>query len=137
MAEGALAYRVTPPGPVAVDLLAGARFWDFDADLSLTTVQGVEHDRSRGISWVDPIVGGRLRASLNRKVALFSEGDYGGFDWTSKSTWQFLGGLAFRTGKMQELKAGYRLLSIDHQENNFKMNITSGGPIVGYTFGFK
>jgi len=137
MLEGALAYRVTPPGPVAVDLLAGARFWDFNADLSLTNEFGVEHDRSRGVSWVDPIVGGRARAQLNRKLAIFTEGDYGGFGWTSQSTWQFLGGLALRTGRAQELKAGYRLLSIDHRENDFLMDVTASGPILGYTFGFK
>jgi hypothetical protein len=72
---------------------------------------------------------------MNRKLAILLTGDYGGFDVASESTWEFIGMIGPKTAKRQELRAGYRTLSVDRQSGGFLLDVTFSGPIVAYTFG--
>ena len=61
-------------------------------------------------------------------------GDYGGFGAASEATWQFLGGIGWQTARRQELKAGYRIISVDRVRGDSAADIELNGPILAYTF---
>ena len=90
------------PGSTAFDLLAGARYWhqevDVSADLTATVALSgpldLTRSRSRAIAksgsvdWVDPFVGARLRQQLAPGQEFVLRGDVGGFGAGSQFSWQ-------------------------------------------------
>ena len=86
-------------GATAFDVLAGARYWhqevDVSADLTGTldrsglAISGNRAIASSGsVDWVDPFVGARLRHQLAPGEEIVVRGDVGGFGVGSQFTWQ-------------------------------------------------
>src|SRR5262249_53973184 len=80
----------TPARATSLDLVAGARYWHQEVDLSLAVTAGLDTTdlevrgnralaRSGGVDWVDPLVGLRLRHALATGYELMVRGDVGGF----------------------------------------------------------
>jgi hypothetical protein len=134
LVETGLAYRLLGREESWLDLLAGARFWSLDTEVDFQggALGGRRFTTSR--SWTDPIVGGRARVAVTPKLAVLLRGDYGGFGAASEATWQFLGGIGWRTARRQELKAGYRIISVDRVRGDSAADIELNGPILAYTF---
>lgn len=136
MAEALLAYRVAGTKESGFDLVGGARYWHVDSTVNFKAgaVPGVKASADQ--SWIDPVIGARARVQANPKLAAVLYGDYGGFGVGSESTWQFLGTVNLKTGKKQELRVGYRTLSVDRRTGGALFDVRLSGPIFGYRFGF-
>ena len=149
------AYEIYANGAFAMDLVAGTRFWreksalSFDRattiDVGDLTLSGDRAIAASGwVSWVDPLVGARLRYQAAPGHALFLRGDVGGFGAGSRSSWQAVGGYQFdfaRTGNVTWSGiVGYRALSVDYRKGSgrdlFEFNMVQHGPLFGLSARF-
>lgn len=129
-------YRVVETNTASVDLMAGGRLWSVDTDVD---PQGGPADPlffSDGDTWVDPIVGVRGRVNLTPEVYLTGWGMIGGFGVASDLTWDVMGGTGYAVSDRVSLIAGYRALSVDYEDNNFKFDVVQHGPILGGRISF-
>jgi hypothetical protein len=113
IAEVAAAYEIvrwsgltSPASSTALDLYAGGRAWWQRADAQITasgTLNVFDLTFSRvgvlsaekSVSWVDPLVGARLRHQFAPAWNFVVSGDVGGFGAGSKFSWQVLAALDY------------------------------------------
>jgi hypothetical protein len=134
----------TGPGFTALDVLASARYWNQDVDLSLR-IDGkltaeIEADfkriglnvqrkvkasrfvavaRSGDLEWVDPVVGARIRHQFASGSEFNLLGDVGGFGAGSDFSWQAVATYGFDVNVFNTTMrsvVGYRALSVDYSE---------------------
>ena len=99
---------------------------------------------SGNVSWVDPVIGARLRHQLAPQWNLLVSGDVGGFDVGSRFSWQAIGALDYefkRTkGVVWSGMIGYKALYVDYSRGsgltNYEYDMTMHGPIFGITARF-
>src|SRR5262249_59333840 len=99
---------MTSPGSTtALDIYAGGRAWWQHADvqiavtgtinfLDLTVSKAGVLSAEKSVSWVDPLVGLRLRHQFAPGMNFVLSGDVGGFDVGSKFSWQGLRALGYQ-----------------------------------------
>lgn len=165
IAEVAAAYEVarwgseTSTGPsTAIDLYAGGRIWWQEADvqlavsgdltglgpLGLTLARSGVASASATVSWVDPVVGARLRHQFYPGLDLVVSGDVGGFGAASKFSWQAIAALNWEFMKTQSATwsamVGYKALNVDYSQGSgptlYQYDMTMYGPIFGITARF-
>ncbi len=129
MLEADITWRVGPD----VDLLAGARFWSFQTDVSISP-PGLSGSGDE--SWVDPVIGVRGLTHLSERWALAGRGDIGGFGVGSEFSWQLAGYVLFIPSHTIDLILGYRYLDLDLEEGNLEMDLGFGGPVLGVGINF-
>jgi len=131
-----LSYRVVDVTPAYLDVLAGARIYDFFAQIRLQpnlVHVGVNNEGTN--TWVDPIIGLRGRYYVSRAFFLNGFGDVGGFGAGSEISWQVFGGFGVQAARWCDLQFGYRALGFEY-EGRAKQEITTHGPIFGVAFYF-
>jgi hypothetical protein len=162
IAEMAAAYEVVhwgstnaPGSGTAIDVFGGARGWWQTADASLSASGTINiGDLTRNAdgtltatgsaSWVDPLVGLRLRHQFGPGWNFVASGDVGGFSVGSKFSWQALAAINYdfyvHNGITWSGMVGYRALYVDYSKgsglNQFEYNMTMHGPIIGITARF-
>ena len=139
----------------AIDLLAGARYWRQEVDISLAVTATLDTSdlevsgaraiaRSGGVDWVDPVIGARVRHQLAPGQELQLRGDIGGFDVGSKFSWNVLGAYSWhmfdRHGVSYSGVLGYRLLSVDYEQGagttRYEYDVLQHGPLTGLILRF-
>ncbi|MBF9197820.1 hypothetical protein I2H36_17415 [Microvirga sp. BT290] len=155
IAEFGVAYEVARSGPLAFDILGGARYWYQEADLSLAVTAAVDigdlqvagaraFARSGSVDWLDPIVGARVRYTMAPGHELFLRGDIGGLGVGSDFSWQAIGAYGFELGTYQGITfsgvIGYRALSVDYAQGEgrrrYEFDMIQHGPILGLSMRF-
>ncbi len=154
--EAAAAYellRWTNGGSsyTAIDAIAGLRYWNVSADVSLDIVGSVNVPAlgltqvgqraladSGDMHWVDPLVGLRVRQELASGDEFRLQGDIGGFGVGSKISWQAVGGYVHNFqiyGLNWSSMIGYRALEVDYSQGSGTgesgLNLVMHGPIAG------
>lgn len=148
-------WAPVPDREVAIDLIAGARYWYQEADLNLALsteldVAGLEVRgnralaRSGTVDWFDPLVGARLRHQFAPGYELTVKGDVGGFGAGSKLSWQAFAALTFdlatHDGVTYAGMVGYRALDVDYEQGSgrrkYAYDILQHGPVLGLAIGF-
>jgi hypothetical protein len=97
-----------------------------------STVDGSE-------TWVDPLLGSRIRLGLSDRWGIAAEGNFGGFGVGSDFTWNaqaFVGYEASLFGRPVTTWLGYRALSQDYDHNDFEWDVTMHGPVLGSSVRF-
>jgi opacity protein-like surface antigen len=132
----AAAYRIGER--TTVDLIAGARYTQVDAELDLTvTTAGLLPGGARSVSddrsWWDPVIGARVLIPIGERWTAVLYGDFGGFDVGSDSTYQLIAGLNWQFAQHFSLKAGYRYIYQDYEDDDdgFKWDMAAYGPYLG------
>lgn len=132
------------PSWTALDLLASARYWNQDANLSLNVrgtldadvradfrkvglkIKTIKGSRatvvapSGTLEWVDPVVGARVRHQFASGSDFNLIGDVGGFGAGSEFSWQAVATYGFDVKVFRTTMrsvVGYRALSVDYSEN--------------------
>jgi hypothetical protein len=145
-------------GSTAFDVLAGARYWHQDVDISanltgtlaLSGPLGITLSRNRAIAssgsvdWVDPFIGARVRHQLAPGQEIVLRGDIGGFGAGSQFTWQAIGTynwlLCVPNGIPVDGYIGFRALSADYSQGSgtskFEFDNVIYGPVIGATMRF-
>ena len=134
--NGALGYRVTSPEAVPVEVLAGARLWDVSQELVLRGDGRPDLGASAGGTWVDPIVGARLRPEFGDHWFGRFLGDVGGFGAASDLTWQLYGAAGYRFSDLFALSLGYRYLAVDYSSGGFVYDVNQQGALLGFGLSF-
>jgi len=112
--EGALSYRLGPPER-AFDIFGGFRYTR--QDYKARIVGGDPRPgRQFAPDWVDPIVGGRLKADLTDRISFLLRGDVGGFGSGSEFTWNVETGLLFRLTRRLGLQLQFKALGVDYDQ---------------------
>ena len=119
-----------------LELLAGGRYISLDVDVDLFDRLISVGANEQGI---DPIVGARLKADLTRKFTASLRGDVGG-GVTADLTWSLSGFLGYYFTRSFGVWGGYRAMYLEFDEGSgedqFKVDLTLTGPIVGLGFRF-
>lgn len=161
VAEAVMAYEIAHWGQSAqrsgtvLDIYGGGRFWWQTAEVSLAlNAQLVVNDlvisgnralaMSGDITWLDPVVGLRLRHQFLRGVELMLRGDIGGFGVGSDLSWQAMGTLTWEFARSQSVvwngMLGYRALYTDFETGAgrtlYRYDMLMHGPVVGVTASF-
>jgi len=153
--EVGTAYEVARSGPLAFDVLGGARYWYQEADLSFEVARTIDigelelaggraFARSGSVDWLDPVIGARIRYAVAPGHELFLRGDIGGFGVGSDFSWQAIGGYGFDFGTYNGITfsgvIGYRALSVDYAEGEgrrrYEFDMIQHGPILGISARF-
>jgi hypothetical protein len=162
IAQLAAAYEVArwastggPGSSTAIDLYGGVRGWWQKADASfdiggtvnvgdLTFNPNRTLTASGDVTWLDPLVGVRLRQQFAPGMDLVMSGDVGGFGAGSKFSWQALAAfnatLLVRNNVTWSGMIGYKALYVDYSQgsglNQYEYKMTMHGPIIGLTARF-
>ena len=134
--SGYAGYRVLEGGPVAVDLMAGFRVNSVDLDVSLAP--GLLAGQRFGMSetWVDPLVGGRVRFAITDHWFATALVDVGGFRVGSDLTWLAFASLGYQIDERWSIQGGWRHVSIDKSIDGRDVEIDLNGPLLGFTVRF-
>ncbi|NDH63155.1 MAG: hypothetical protein EBY18_16245 [Alphaproteobacteria bacterium] len=140
----------------AVDAVLGFRYWNTVADLTFDRTTNADFSRlgfevtrsfaiapSGGLSWVDPLVGVRLRHQFTPRQELLVRGDVGGFGLQSTFAWQALAAYSYQwsfDGGAIAAVAGYRALSTTYATGSGLdargLDILLHGPVIGASLRF-
>ena len=125
--------RVTP----ALDVLVGARVNSLDGGITFPTPAT---SVSQSSTWVDPVVGIRLRAPVPAPWQLGIMADIGGFGVGSKLAWQIYPVAGVRLSRLVSVHLAYRVLDMDYGTGSgtdtFAYNMRTFGPEIGLAFHF-
>ncbi len=129
-----LGYRVVDSKTTFLEVFAGARVYDFYAQIVLRPSlvnpnPGVNASGTQ--TWVDPIFGLRSRHYVSRAVFLDFYGDIGGFGAGSELSWQVLGGVGIQASHWCDVELGYRALGFEYKPGNANQDLITHGPIIG------
>lgn len=151
--------RMSGVGQTAFDILAGGRYWYEKADLTLNLngSAGIfvgdlarSQDGSRAfapsgnVSWVDPVIGFRIRHRLAPNQELTAQADIGGFGIGSRISWQAIAAYSYEFAKTGNVSwagvIGYRALYVDYIQGSgstlFETNLLQHGPMFGVSARF-
>jgi hypothetical protein len=135
--EAAYSYRVAKTKGYTFDIFAGARYWQFRADLDVAIpVVGYQNSYSDTEKWVDPIIGFVFRPALTQKLFLILRGDIGGFGVGSHFTWKGVGALHYQFFQNIGGQIGYNYTSLDYSKGGFKADVDMQGVYTGLVFRF-
>ena len=151
--EAGAAYEIGSFGHVAIDVLAGARYWRQKLELGLdigtaanlgdlVIARGRALARSGSVDWVDAFAGLRARISLAPNHQLEFRGDLGAGG--SKLTWHALAAYAydFKTtnGVTYSAVIGYKALYVDYSQgaglSRYEFDMLQHGPVIGLSVRF-
>ncbi|WEX07512.1 hypothetical protein [Chelativorans sp. AA-79] len=128
-------YRVYDAPRFTFDVLGGARYWHLWNDLNVR-VAGRSLTIESDFDWIDPVVGARAHFHFNDRFSILSQGDIGGFGAGSDFTWQVLATANYSFNKKVTLSAGYKVLSVDYDDDGHVFDTTLSGPVLGLTYRF-
>ena len=134
--SGYAGYRVHENDRVAVDLMAGFRVNSVDLNVSLSPglLQGQRFGASE--TWVDPLVGGRVRFVITDRWFATALVDVGGFRVGSDLTWLAFASLGYQIDERWSVQGGWRYVSIDKSIDGRDVEIDLKGPLLGFTVRF-
>lgn len=128
--------------PYFVDVLAGGRFTDIGAELSLSSLVGGS-SVTQSVSWVDPFIGARARLEIAPAWDVQLRADIGGFGAGSNFSWNIVGLIGHRFplfGAPVEAIVGFKALSQDYTTGSgnrqFKWDNILYGPVLGIAASF-
>src|SRR4051794_1573490 len=165
IAEAGGAYEVARFGlpfgsvitvPAAFDVLAGARYWYQQGDVTFDVRATVEIAdlvllgrnravaKSGSVDWTDPFVGARIRLAVGPGQELFARGDVGGFGVGSKFSWQAVAGYTFDFAVWNGITfsglLGYKALYVDYDQGEgrrrYEFDMLQHGPVLGLLMRF-
>ena len=99
--------------------------------LELNPNLGDTQDKSR--SWVDPYVGAQVVLGLTKDLDWRSAAAVGGFGVGSDLMWAAGTYVDWHFAQNWELNVGYRAVSWDYDQDDFKWDVTFQGPWIGIT----
>jgi hypothetical protein len=130
-----IGYAVAGGEAASFDVMGGFRLWHLDNRLELR--EGDQRVTASGNqTWVDPVVGLRLKAAVSRAAYLTAKADIGGFGLGSELSWQLFGGLGLNLSPRVFTVFGYRHLDVDYRRNGVIFDVALSGFIGGFGFRF-
>ena len=116
------------------EALAGVRFTSLTTTVVLTPFTGNAQTGEATKSWLDPIVGARVKAPIGKGWSLEGYGDVGGFGIGSDLTWCLTGRVNWQVSPSMGVGVGLSGpvpgLRDRHGADVFRWKVTTQGPLV-------
>jgi hypothetical protein len=129
-------YRVYDRDGATLDSMAGARIWDVDVGLNVSSGLLAGVNASDGDSWADPVLGLKGQMEITDKLTLGGWGMVGGFGANSDFMWDAYLNANYAFVDWFALELGYRGLGVDYQDGGFVFDVTMSGPMIAAVFTF-
>lgn len=126
-------YRVHESDGLNVDLGAGLRYWNIK---NVGTLNPGPVGFSHRETWIDPVLMARMTARIDGPWSVTLAGDVGGSGGGSDLTWQLLCSVNYQKNDRFSFRAGYRVLSVDYDQDGFVYDVTMRGPVIGVSVSF-
>ena len=136
MVTGFGGYSVFQNDIVRLDAIAGGRLWSVNNDFDIKSGEFDGRSFSDGATWVDPLVGAKLRLDLAPNVYATSWAFVGGFGVGSDLMWDLMAGAGYQFNDTFSLFAGYRATSVDYSHDGFVYDVVQKGPVLAGAFQF-
>ena len=140
----------------ALDALVGFRIWNQSLDVNYDVTGTVDFSRlgfqrgvgfstagSGNLTWIDPLVGLRLRHQFTPAQKIMVRGDIGGFGLQSTLTWQAVAVYSYAwqfTGYQLVAGIGYRALGVNYSTGSGNavsaVDLVLHGPLIGAAIRF-
>jgi opacity protein-like surface antigen len=132
------AYAVVERPGLRVEVGPGFRYNEASIDVRLVGNVAPTRTVSFSDSWVDPLLGARMRFDLSENWFGSAFADIGGFGMedASDTTWQAYAGLGYRFNETWAVQAGYRQLSIERAFGGRDVTLDLSGPMIGVQASF-
>ena len=131
--QGNALYRVHEADGLNIDLGAGLRYWNIK---NVGTLDPGALGFSYRETWIDPVLVARMTARIDGPWSVTLAGDVGGSGGGSDLTWQLLGTVNYQKSDRFTFRAGYRVLSVDYDQDGFNYDVTMRGPVIGASISF-
>lgn len=122
------------------DVFAGLRLTSLTDTLTLTEATGDVRSAELSETWIDPIVGARVKAPIGKGWSMEGYGDIGGLGVGSDFTWMLQARVNWQASKTLGLGLGYRALYQDYSTGSgidyFHWKITTQGPLLALNVSF-
>lgn len=128
----AAGWRVHQAESWALDMLAGARLWHINTNVSVAGMSTVSAKKN----FTDPILAVRGNIQLAPRWSAIAYLDVGGFGVGSHHSIQTLITANYQINENVFLSAGYRRLEVDYRGSSTKIDWTMQGPLLGLTWRF-
>jgi hypothetical protein len=133
-------YRVIGADDMTLDLMAGARLWHVDNDISARLRAGgaelAQFSGDDGATWVDPMIGFKARINTGSPFYLTGWGMIGGAGIGSDLAWDAMGAVGYQWTSDFATVAGYRALGVDYGNDGFVFDVVEQGAFIGGIFTF-
>lgn len=136
MVTGVAGYALYDADMARLDVIAGGRLWSVNNEFDVKGGLFGGKSKEDGATWVDPLVGAKLRVNLTEKVYATGWGMIGGFGAGSELMWDLMGGAGYKFNDTFSLFAGYRAVSVDYKDDGFVYDVVEKGPIIAGVFQF-
>jgi hypothetical protein len=136
MLTGVAGYALYDTDVARLDVIAGARLWSVNNDFDVKGGKFGGVSKSDGATWVDPLVGAKLRIDLLPKVYTAGWAMIGGFGVGSDLMWDLMGGAGYDFTDNFSMFAGYRATSVNYSNDGFVYDVVEQGPVVAAVFKF-
>jgi hypothetical protein len=128
-------YRVVDRPDATLDLMAGARVWSVDTELSFNGGFLGGAGASDGDTWVDAMAGLKGRFDLTPQWYLSGWAMAGG--GSSDFMWDLWGGVGYQITDRFSALAGYRGTGVDYSnDEGFVYDVVQHGPVLGAVIRF-
>ncbi len=131
----AFSYILPTTGSFHAEVLAGARFWTVDAEITATAGLLPGFDARQKETWVTPVIGLDLGYDLNAQWSLLAKGTVGVFDNNSNG-WEVMAAATYRFGQAWSTGLGYRYLHEEYARQRFSYFTDVSGVVLGVTCRF-
>ena len=117
-----------------IEGMIGARLWALEHDINIYNAStGVRSTGSSGTEeWLDPFIGIRTQWNFARRWYLGFMINYGGFNVGSEETYETFGGLGFRFNKGHAVRAGFKAIGVNYDEDGFLFDVDQKGTYLAY-----
>ncbi|MCA3573003.1 MAG: hypothetical protein IOC86_03740, partial [Aestuariivirga sp.] len=139
-------WRAIDSDQATLDVMAGGRYWNIENDVKVNaTIAGDlggglvlsrELSGDDGASWVDPMVGAKMRINTSMPVYFTGWGMVGGFGVGSDFTWDVMGGVGYEWTEKFSTVVAYRALGVDYENDGFVYDVVQHGVALGAVFNF-
>ena len=128
VAQAALGYRVLGDFRSGVDAVAGLRFYDLEARMTLQPAALATRNLNGADQWVDGVVGARWRGRAGHHWTFSAYGDVGAGG--SNRTWQAAAVVNYEFS-WGAVAGGWRHLDVDYESGGLKLDAALSGPFLG------
>lgn len=136
MLTGLAGYALYDTDTVRLDAIAGGRLWSVNNEFDVKGGRFGGVNKSDGATWVDPLVGAKIRVDLAPKVYTAGWAMIGGFGVGSNLMWDLMGGAGYEFNDRFSMFAGYRATKVDYSHDGFVYDVVQKGPVVAAVFQF-
>ncbi len=138
MVTGFGGYTVFDNDVIRLDAIAGGRLWSVNSDFTLKSDFAVVNGRSAsdGATWVDPLIGTRVRVDMAPDIYLSAWAMIGGFGVGSELMWDVMAGAGYEFTDHVSVFAGYRAASVNYSNDGFVYDMLQQGPVAAAVLRF-